>query len=83
MTARENLIQMLADIRAHQRPKETLLAYYVEERLNKTVNIYYKSVLSSAKVLERADPLNKKNPLVAELDETLVERILSTYKDLL
>ena len=57
MTARDNLIQMLADIRAHQRPKETLLAHYVEERLNKTVNIYYKSVLSSAKVLERADPL--------------------------
>ena len=27
--------------------------------------------------------VNKKNPLVAELDETLVERILSTYKDLL
>lgn len=48
---------MLADIRAHQRPKETLLEHYVEERLNKTVNIYYKSVLSSAKVLERADPL--------------------------
>ena len=52
----QNLKEMLQDLQAHQRDKSTLLVGYVEDRLNKTVDTYYRSVLQSAKLLERRNP---------------------------
>lgn len=52
----QNLKEMLQDLSTHQRDKSTLLIGYVEERLNKTVDTYYRSVLQSAKLLERRNP---------------------------
>ena len=52
----QNLKEMLQDLSAHQRDKSDLLIGYVEDRLNKTVDTYYKSVLQSAKLLERRNP---------------------------
>ena len=43
---------MLHDIRAHQRPKHTLLQHYVQTRLEKQVSTYYEELLQSAEALQ-------------------------------
>ena len=51
-----NLTEMLTDIQKHQRNKNVLLSLYVEERLNKTVSVYYKDMIASAKALSYYTP---------------------------
>lgn len=46
------IISMLNDIKAHQRPKHTLLQHYVQTRLEKQVNTYYEELLQSAEALQ-------------------------------
>jgi hypothetical protein len=51
-----NLKEMLQDLSKHQRNKSGLLSAYVEERLNKTVSVYYKDMLASAQALSYYTP---------------------------
>lgn len=51
-----NLKEMIQDILKHQRNKNSLLSIYVEERLNKTVSVYYKGMLASAEALSYYTP---------------------------
>lgn len=40
--SKEIILEMLNDVKSHQRNKEDLLSYYVQTRLDKSVEIYYK-----------------------------------------
>jgi hypothetical protein len=51
-----NLKEMLESLSKHKRDKNTLLSLYVEERLNKTVSVYYKEMLASARALSYYAP---------------------------
>ena len=51
-----NLREMLTDLAGHQRDKNTLLSLYVEDRLNKTVNVYYKDMVTAARALSYYTP---------------------------
>ena len=51
-----NLKEMLKSLSKHKRDKNTLLSLYVEERLNKTVSVYYKEMLASAQALSYYTP---------------------------
>lgn len=44
----EDLKKMLEDVKKHKRPKDELLEYYVNCRLNKSIQSYYKELLSSS-----------------------------------
>lgn len=49
----ENIIEgMLLEIQKHKRKKEDLLPLYVQKRINKQVQSYYKQILESYNVLQ-------------------------------
>lgn len=54
--AETNLKEMLKDLSEHKRDRNALLSLYVEERLNKTVSVYYKEMLASAQALSYYTP---------------------------
>lgn len=42
---------MLKEIQAHKRNKEDLLPMYVQERINKQIQTYYKQIMDSYSIL--------------------------------
>ena len=40
--------EMLKDLNNHKRPKEELLKYFIEFRLNKSIQTYYKQLSKSS-----------------------------------
>lgn len=58
--------KMLHDIKLRNRPKEQLLQYYIQKRLNKTVSIYYKELLSSCQSLEQHNEVSVLKKLTKE-----------------
>lgn len=51
-TALDRIKDMLSDIQQHKRPKNTLLQIYITERLNKSMSVYYKQLLTSSETLK-------------------------------
>ena len=51
-TALDRIKDMLGDIQQHKRPKNTLLQTYITERLNKSMSVYYKQLLTSSETLK-------------------------------
>lgn len=49
------LRKMLKDISEHRRPKEDLLQYYIQLRLDKSVQSYYADLARVQEVLERKE----------------------------
>ena len=47
--------QMLKDINNHKRDKKELLEFYVSERINKQVQVYYQQLLSNCNVLKHQE----------------------------
>ena len=43
---------MIEDLNAHHRNKESLLEFYVSERINKQIQSYYKQILDSCTILQ-------------------------------
>lgn len=43
----DDIKQMLKDLNKHKRPKEKLLSYFIEYRLNKSIQTYYKQLSNS------------------------------------
>lgn len=43
---------MISEIQKHKRKKEDLLPMYVQERINKQVQSYYKQILESYNILQ-------------------------------
>ena len=43
----KDIKDMLNDINKHKRPKEKLLEYFIEYRLNKSIQIYYQQLSNS------------------------------------
>ena len=44
---KDNLLDIYQDLKEHHRDKNDLLASYIETRLNKSLEVYYESVLNS------------------------------------
>lgn len=44
---KSNLLEILKDLAIKNRGKKELLEYYIKERLNKSLNTYYESLLKS------------------------------------
>ena len=57
MANRETFLNMLSDIRKHKRNKSDLLAYYIQKRLNLSLNNYYSDLNSNYNMLTRKDSL--------------------------
>ncbi len=51
----ENLNNMLKDLSQHNRSRETLLPFYVDLRLTKSIQSYYADLLAAQKTLEERD----------------------------
>ena len=66
MGSKDVILGMLSDIKAHQRDKDDLLAYYVQERLNKSLQVYYKELLDSYNMLQRFDEIKKLRQFVKD-----------------
>lgn len=52
------LINILDDLSRYHRNKHKLLAYYINERLNKSLETYYKDLSSSYNYLSSKDTIN-------------------------
>lgn len=48
----DTLNNMLKDLKAHRRPKESLINYYVQTRLTKSIQSYYSDLLKAQAQLE-------------------------------
>lgn len=46
---------MLEDLQKHKRNKQDLLEYYITERINKQVNVYYEQILTNCNILKHQD----------------------------
>lgn len=47
MQVKDILSEMLSDVKNHNRDKSTLLTYYIQERLQKSLKSYYKILAES------------------------------------
>ena len=48
----ENVLKnMLNDVKAHQRPREKLLEFYINLRLDKALDTYYKQLVESYSII--------------------------------
>lgn len=56
--SRENILNMLKDVKSHQRDKKYLLAHYVQSRLDNSIQVYYKQLLASYSSLISYDEVN-------------------------
>lgn len=59
--------KMLRDIKLRNRPKEQLLQFYIQKRLNRTVSIYYKELMSSCQSLEQHNEMSVLKKLTKDL----------------
>ena len=59
--------KMLRDVKARSRPKEQLLQYYIQKRLNRTVSVYYKELMSSCQSLGQHNEVSVLKRLTKEL----------------
>ena len=59
MGSKDIILGMLSDIKKHQRDKDALLAEYVQIRLDKSLQTYYKELIDSYNVLQRFDEVKK------------------------
>lgn len=50
------LLKMLEDMEKHRRNKDNLLEFYIQKRLNNSIQNYYKDLLKSYKFLSHKDP---------------------------
>lgn len=57
MANRETFLSMLGDIKRHKRNKDTLLAHYVQKRLNLSLDSYYSDLINDYDVLTHRDSL--------------------------
>lgn len=58
---------MLEDIKKRNRPKEDLLPYYIQKRLDKSIQTYYKQLLSSCDFLSNISDESKVIKKLAKL----------------
>lgn len=58
MSSKDIILEMLDDVKAHQRNKNELLSHYVQIRLDNSIQTYYKQLLSSYTTLTGYDELN-------------------------
>lgn len=49
---------MLLEVRAHNRNKKDLISYYIQDRLQKGLETYYKSISASLDSLKKYDEKN-------------------------
>ena len=63
----ETLKAMLEDIRSRNKPKDDLLNYYVQKRLNKSIKTYYKQLLDSYNFLSNVTDETKLAKKLAKL----------------
>lgn len=59
----DEIKRMLEDVKKHKRPKSELLEYYVNCRLNKSIQTYYKELLNSSDSLMTHDIDNVVNKM--------------------
>lgn len=52
-----HLYQIQHDLSQHHRPKESLLEYFVQQRLTQSLRTYYKEVSNSAQYLSSRNPI--------------------------
>ena len=57
MSASE-LDSLLEELKQYKRDKNHLMEFYIEERLNKSLEVYYKELTDSIQYLARRDELN-------------------------
>ena len=62
----EILIKMLSNIKNHQRNPDQLFEYYVQKRLDKSLQTYYKQLMSSFSSLSSYDEKNVLKQLVKD-----------------
>ena len=67
MSAKNILENMLKDIKAHDTEDAKSLRYYVNLRLNKSVETYYKELLGSKNFLESFNELSVAKKLLKTL----------------
>ena len=67
MSAKNILENMLTDIKQHNVEEAKSLKYYVDLRLNKSVEIYYKELLGSKNFLESFNELSVAKKLLKTL----------------
>lgn len=60
------LEEIITDLNAHKRPKTQLLEYYINERLKKSLQTYYKELGESFRYLEDKDAENLSRKLNKE-----------------
>lgn len=57
MSSKEIILDMLKDVKEHQRDQNSLLAHYVQLRLNRSLEAYYKSLMDSFSSLSTFDEM--------------------------
>lgn len=57
MANKETFLNMLRDIKKHERDKDNLLAYYVQKRLNLSLDSYYSDLVNDYDMLTHRDSL--------------------------
>ena len=60
------LKSMLKDVKEHQRPKNTLLEFYVTTRLDKALNTYYAQLLENYSILSGVNEVKVLKNLVKD-----------------
>ena len=54
----QELLLIRNDLNKHHRDKSKLLAYYINTRLNKTIDAYYSDIMDSYNYLNNRDEFN-------------------------
>lgn len=55
---KQELLSMRNDLNKHHRDKSKLLEYYINTRLNKTIDAYYSDIMDSYNYLNNRDEFN-------------------------